>query len=92
MHDADDLDLIMPIYNLFEYSFNYSHMTSSSWFDLKDEATNLIIILRMLMNIKSLNYRSNILKGAMAQHAPNQANGILKNATISVPLKYLINS
>ena len=67
-------------------------MTSSSWFDLKDEATNLIIILRMLMNLKSLNYRSNLLKGAMAQHAPNQANGILKNATISVPLKYLINS
>ena len=92
MHDADDLDLIMPIYNLFEYSFNYSHMTNSSWFDLKDEATNLIIILRMLMNLKSLNYRSNLLKGAMAQHAPNQANGILKNATISVPLKYLINS
>ena len=92
MHDADDLDLIMPIYNLFEYSFNYSHMTSSSWFDLNDEATNLIIILRMLMNLKSLNYRSNLLKGAMAQHAPNQANGILKNATISVPLTYLINS
>ena len=67
-------------------------MTSSLWFDLKDEATNLIITLRMLMNLKSLNYRANLLESAVDQHAPNQANEILKNATISVPLKYLINS
>ena len=46
----------------------------------------------MLMNLKSLNYRANLLESAVDQHAPNQANGILKNATISVPLKYLINS
>ena len=29
----------MPIYNLLEYSSNYSDMTDSFWFCSKDEAT-----------------------------------------------------
>ena len=33
----------------------------------------------------------NLLKLKVAQTAPNAANGILKNATIAVPLKYLSN-
>ena len=30
----------MPIYNLLEYSLNYSDTTSSLWFYSKDEATS----------------------------------------------------
>ena len=37
--DAKDLDLVMPIYNLLEYSSYYSDMTDSFWFCSKDEAT-----------------------------------------------------
>ena len=38
--DAEDLDLVMPMYNLIEYSSNYSETTGSLWFYSKDEATN----------------------------------------------------
>ena len=30
--DAKDLDLVMPMYNLIEYSSNYSEITAISWF------------------------------------------------------------
>ena len=38
--DAENLDLVMPVYNLIEYSSNYSETTGSLWFYSKDEATN----------------------------------------------------
>ena len=37
--DDEDLDLVMPMYNLIEYSSNYSETTGSLWFYSKDEAT-----------------------------------------------------
>ena len=37
---AADLDLVMPMYNLLEYSWSYSDTASSLWFCSKDEATN----------------------------------------------------
>ena len=40
MYDAEDLDLVMPMCNLIEYSSNYSGTTGSLWFYSKDEATN----------------------------------------------------
>ena len=38
--DAENLDLVMPIYNLIEYSTNYSETTGSLWFYSNNEATN----------------------------------------------------
>ena len=38
--DAGDLDLVISMYNLKEYSSNYSEKTGSLWFYSKDEATN----------------------------------------------------
>ena len=35
--NAEDLDLVMPMYNLLEYSSNYFKTTGSSWFYSKDE-------------------------------------------------------
>ena len=37
---AEDLDLVMPMYTLLEYSLNYSDTTGSLWFCSKDEAVN----------------------------------------------------
>ena len=37
---AEDLDLVMPMYNLIEYSSNYSETTGSLWFYSKDKATS----------------------------------------------------
>ena len=38
--DAEDLDLVMPIYYLLEYSSNNSDPTDNLWFYSKDEALN----------------------------------------------------
>ena len=35
MHDAEDLDLVMPMYNLIEYSSNYFEVIGSFWFYFK---------------------------------------------------------
>ena len=42
-------------------------------------------------NFKSFNYKAKLLGNRVTQDAPNQANGILKNKTIPVALKYLSN-
>ena len=39
--DSDDLDFVTQMYNLLEYSLNYSGMTFGFSFYSKDEATNL---------------------------------------------------
>ena len=38
--NAEDLDLVMPMCNLIEYSSNCSEATGSLWFYAKDEGTN----------------------------------------------------
>ena len=40
IYDAEDLDLVMPTYNLTEQSSIYPETTGSLWFYLKDEANN----------------------------------------------------
>ena len=37
VRDVEDLDLVMPMYNLIEYSSNYSETIVSLWFHSKDE-------------------------------------------------------
>ena len=38
--DAEDLDLVLSVYNLIEYSSGYSETTGSLWFHSKNEADN----------------------------------------------------
>ena len=40
INDVENLDLVMPMYKLIEYSSCYSETTQSLWFYLKDYATN----------------------------------------------------
>ena len=85
--DAENLDLVMPMYNLIEYSSNYSETTESLWFYPKDEASNFNNNIVNTDNFKSFNYKAKLLGNTVAQSNPNQANGIPKNAAIAVPLK-----
>ena len=78
------------MYNLTEYSSNYSETTGSLWFYSKGEATDFNADIAN-NNFKSFEYKAKLLGNTVAQPAPNAANGILKNATIAVPLKYLSN-
>ena len=38
--NAEDLDVVMPMYNLFEYSKNYRKTTGSLWNYYRDEPTD----------------------------------------------------
>ena len=87
--DAEDLDLVIPMYSLTEYSSNYSETTGSLWFYSNNEATSFNDDVANTNNFKSFNYKVKFLGNTVAQDAPNQAKGILKNTTIAVPLKYL---
>ena len=78
------------MYNLIEYSSNYSETTGSLWFYSKDEATDFNADIVNDNNFKSFKYKAKLLGNAVVQ-ADNADNGVLKNATIAVPLKYLSN-
>ena len=88
--DAEYLDLVIPMYNLIECGSNYSQTTGSLWFCSKDEVTNFNVDIANDDHFKSLKYKAKLFGNAAAQD-DNAANGILKNAAIVVPLKYLSN-
>ena len=87
--DTKDLDLVMPMYNLIEYSSNYSEATGSLWSYSKDESTYFNNNIENANDFKSFKYKTKLLGNIVTQPNPNQANAILKNATITVLSKYL---
>ena len=89
--DIKDLDLVMPMYDLLEYRSNYCETSRSLWFYLKYEATNFNADIANDNNFKSFKYKAKLLGNREAQPAPNPANGILRNTTTAVPLKYFSN-
>ena len=58
--DAEDLDLVMPMYNLIEYSSNYSETTGSLWFYSKGEATHFDIDIVNDNHFKSFMYMAKL--------------------------------
>ena len=58
--DAEDLDLVMPMYNLIEYNSNYSETTGSLWFYSKDEATHFNIDFVNDNHFKSFMYMAKL--------------------------------
>ena len=77
--------------NLIEYSSNSPEKTGNVWFYSKDEANNFNNSIENTDNFKYFKYKAKLLENTVAQPAPNQANGILRNATVAVLLKYLSN-
>ena len=66
MVDAEGLDLVIPMYNLLDYSSKYSDMTCSLWFYSKDEATNFNADITNGSNCKFVNYKAKFLKNTEA--------------------------
>ena len=83
--DAQDLDLIMPMYNVLKYSSNCSDTTGSLWFYSKDETENANIFSNN--NFKIFRYKIRLIGNTVA----DEANGSLRNAIIAVALKCLSN-
>ena len=87
---AENIDIIMPMYNLIQYSDNYSDTSGSLREFNRDESpmNNNGNPVNVAMNNSSLfKYKSNILGKPTAANN----NGKLTNAKIFVPLKYLSN-
>ena len=77
------------MYNLLEYSLNYSDVTGSLWFYSKDEPTDFNNDIENNENFKSFKYKTKLLGTTVAEPIPNKNNGILRSTIIAVPLKYL---
>ena len=86
--EANHIYIGMPIYNLIEYSDNYSDTSGSLWQFKRDEvpANNADLTIN---NSQSFKYKAALL-GKTAD-AVNNTNSSVKEAKIVVPLKYLSN-
>ena len=78
--NAEDLDVVMPMYNLLEYSKNYRKTTGSLWNYYRDEPSNPL----------SLNSESFKYKGTIVGKTPED-NDSLTDAKGIIPLKHLID-
>ena len=91
---AEYIDIVMPLYNLREYSNNYSKTSGSLWQYCKEiPAVNdegEIDIFNGINNTDSFNFKSNIIgKTAVNNNDGNTAEGV--DVEIMVPLIYLSN-
>ena len=84
--NAKDIDIVMPMYNLIEYSDNYAKTSGSLWqYYLDKPALNNGTIVGFTENnlTNSLNFKVKI--------TGQTGNDGIKNVEIMVPLKYLSN-
>ena len=82
-------NLVKSMYNLLEYSSNYTETKEILLFYFKVEATDIDNNIANANNFKSFMYKAKLLESTVCQPAPNNIKIILKNARIVVPLKYL---
>ena len=73
----------MPMYNLIEYSDNYSDTSGSLWQFKRDEIINNADVTND-NNAPSFKYKANLIGNT-------ETNGTKKGVKIAVPLKYLSN-
>ena len=78
--NAEDLDVVMPMYNLLEYSKSYRKTTSSLWNYYRDEPSD-----PLSSNSESFKYKTCIAGKT------SQDNDSLTNAKVIIPLKHLSN-
>ena len=84
--DPEELDLVMPMYNLLEYSSNYPGMKDCFWFDSKGEAANYDANI-----VNSVTSYNNNKPKLSRKTEVDGAYGVLRNTKIAVSLKYLNN-
>ena len=98
--NAKDLDVVMPMYNLLEYSKKYRKTTWSLWNYYRDKPNNLPAAdynADPITNSESFKYKSRItgkISNANQEDGENTEQGntkTKKNLEIVVPLKHLSN-
>ena len=67
--NAEDLDVVMPMYNLLEYSKSYRKTTGSLWNYYRDEPNSGVNngITYSIMGSKSFDYKANVMKDGVEQ-------------------------
>ena len=86
--NPEDLDVVMPMYNLLEYSKKYRKATSSLWNYYRDEPNSGENggINYPIMCLKPFDYKANFIESSVTK------DNVTKNdVKIVVPLKYLSN-
>ena len=101
IEDADDLDAVMPLYNLLEYSKNYRKTIGSLYNYYRDELTNENIPANNVFNnVRVVNSNTFKYKNKIIGNTYNVDTGAAgydanKNGTqtieLAIPLKYLGN-
>ena len=80
--ETDFINITMPMYNLIEYSDNYSDTSGSLWQFKRNEITNNADVSND--NAPSFKYKANLIGNT-------EANGTKNGVKIAAPLKYLSN-
>ena len=98
IEDADDLDVVMPIYNLLEHSKNYRKTIGSLYSYYRDELTNDNndeFANRNVVNSEAFKCKNKITGNTYNVDAGAQGYDVNKNGTqeveLTIPLKYLGN-
>ena len=95
IEDADDLDIVMPMYNLLEYSKNYRKMKGSLHNYYRDELGGNDNDNDNTVNSDTFRYKTKITGNTYNVDAGAQDYGVNENSTqkmeLAIPLKYLGN-
>ena len=99
IEDADDLDIVIPMYNLLEYSKNYGKTIGSLYNYYKDELSNDADDNNFdnieVVNSNKFKYKNKIIGNTYNVDAGAQGYDVNKNGTqeveLAIPLKYLGN-
>ena len=99
IEDADDLDIIMSMYNLLEYSKNYRKTIGSLYNyykdELSDDADDNNFDNIKVVNSNTFKYKNKITGNTYNVNAGAQGYDVNKNGTqeveLAIPLKYLGN-
>ena len=98
IEDTDDLDIVMPMYNLLEYSKNYRKTIGSLYNCYRDELTNdnsNNFANRNVVNSNTFKYKNKIIGNTYNVDAAAAGYDANRNGTqeveIAIPLKYLGN-
>ena len=87
--NAEDLDVVMPMYNLLQFSKNYKKTTGSLWNYYRDEPSSTIgasNITHSILNSESFDYKASSMENGVTH------DNLTKNdVKVVVPLKHLGN-
>ena len=86
--NVEDLDVVMPMYNLLEYSKNYKKTTRSLWNYYRDEpnsTTDDDNITHSILNSESFDYKANFISSVTNNNLTKE------DFKIVIPLKHLSN-